>query len=137
MDRPSVRRWPVAIVASAVVAWAGMFVHNIADVPGQTLASPETGLPSLLTLVLTLLWFVRPIRRGATWALLVWAWISLVGGAMSVLPLEILPFRPVQTLEHYGFHAVYAATQVPLIVVTTLWLRDERRARSGAAEEAA
>lgn len=117
----------MAVVASAVVAWFGMVLHDVADLPGQDLLSVETFPPTLITFVLVAHWFVRPIRRAITWALLVWAWISLIGGVISVLPLGILPFEPTQTPVHYGFHALYAAMQVPLILVTSLWLRDERR----------
>lgn len=127
MDRLSVRRWPAAVVISAAVAWFGMYLHNVADLPGQDLLSVETFLPTLITFVLVVLWFVRPIRRAVTWALLVWAWISLIGGVISVLPLGILPFEPAQTPMHYFFHALYAVMQVPLLVVTSLWLRDTRR----------
>ncbi|WP_448811060.1 hypothetical protein [Agromyces bauzanensis] len=127
MDRPSVRRWAVAVIVSGAVAWFGMYMHNIADLPGQDLLSVETSLPTLITFVLVVLWFVRAIRRAVTWALLVWAWISLIGGIISVLPLGILPFEPAQTPMHYAFHTLYAATQVPLIVVTSRWLRDARR----------
>ncbi|MEV1131698.1 hypothetical protein [Agromyces sp. NPDC049794] len=127
MDRPAVRTWPAAVVASALVAWFGMVLHNVADLPGQDLLSVETFVPTLITFVLVVHWFVRPIRRAITWALLVWAWISLIGGVISVLPLGILPFEPAQTPMHYVFHALYAGMQVPLIVVTSLWLRDARR----------
>ena len=41
-----------------------------------------------------------------------------VGGTLSVLPLPVLPFEPEQTLRHYSFHLLYAATQVPLLVVS-------------------
>ncbi|GAA4381549.1 hypothetical protein GCM10023152_30790 [Agromyces bauzanensis] len=117
----------MAVVVSAAVAWLGLFVHNLADLPGQDLLSVETLVPTLVTAVLVAHWFVRPIRRAVTWGLLVWAWLSLIGGVISVLPLDILPYEPAQTPVHYGFHALYAATQVPLIVVTSLWLRDTRR----------
>jgi len=70
-------------------------------------------------------WAVRPLRRSATVGLLVWGWLNLVGGALSVLPLPFLPFRPEQTLHHYAFHVVYAVLQIPLLVVTT---RDLKKA---------
>jgi len=35
---------------------------------------------------------------------------------LSVLPLPVLPFTPEQSLRHYSFHVLYAATQVPLLV---------------------
>jgi hypothetical protein len=35
----------------------------------------------------------------------------------SVLPWPFLPFVPEQTLQHYVAHVLYAAYQVPLLVV--------------------
>jgi hypothetical protein len=49
--------------------------------------------------------------------LLGWAMLNLLGRTLSVLPLPVLPFEPDQTLRHYSFHLLYAATQVPLLVV--------------------
>jgi hypothetical protein len=63
-------------------------------------------------------------RRAAVALLLGWAVLNLVvGGVLSVLPLPVLPFAPEQTLRHYSFHALYAATQVPLIIQTCRELR--------------
>jgi hypothetical protein len=41
--------WPESwwVVAATALAWLGFFIHNIADLPGQSLFSPETGLPTL------------------------------------------------------------------------------------------
>jgi len=44
--------------------------------------------------------------------------MNLVGGALSVLPLPVLPFEPEQTLRHYSFHLLYAAAQIPLLVLS-------------------
>ena len=41
-----------SVVAAAVIAWLGLLVHNVADLPDQTLLSPETLWPSLVTAVL-------------------------------------------------------------------------------------
>lgn len=112
------------IVLAAMLSWLGLYIHNLNDLPHQTPLSPESGLPGLVTLVLLAGWAVRPLRPAATVALLVWGWLNLVGGALSVLPLPFLPFRPEQTVHHYAFHVVYAALQIPLLVVAT---RDLRR----------
>jgi hypothetical protein len=115
--------WDVGVAAATVLGWAGFFVHNVADLPGRTITSAESSLPTIVWLVGLAVWVVAPSTRTAgAWMLLVWAVINLVGGALSVLPLPILPFEPEQTVEHYAFHGLYAATQIPLIVMTAVSL---------------
>lgn len=109
-DRPSV-------VAAAVIAWLGLLVHNVADLPDQTLLSPETLWPSLVTAALIALYATGRVRLAGI-GLFGWALLNLVGGTLSVLPLPVLPFEPEQTLRHYTFHLVYAATQVPLLMMS-------------------
>lgn len=108
-------KWP--IYAAAAISWLGFLVHNVADLPGQTLISPETLWPSLITAALLGV-YSAGLRRVAGIGLAIWATLNLVGGALSVLPLPILPFEPEQTLRHYSFHLLYAATQIPLLVVS-------------------
>ena len=106
---------------SAILGWVGLFLHNLADLPDQTIVSPESLIPLLVTSVLVAVWFTawRPV---AAWALLGWGVLNLVGAILTVLPLGILPFDPQQTLFHYSFHATYAIAQVPLILTTAIWL---------------
>lgn len=121
----------VILVLLTLLSWLGFFVHNIADLPGQTLLSPESLVPTIVFAVLVLAWFT-PARRVAAWALLIWALLHLVGGAvLSVLPLPILPFAPEQSRWHYAFHALYGLLQLPLIVALIAWLR---RWRSGSTQ---
>lgn len=113
-----VRTFPggLPVGGAAVIAWLGFLVHNVADLPDQTLLSPETSLaepghrntgrPRM-----------RPGRYVAGTGLLTWAVLNIAGGALSVLPLPVLPFTPEQSLRHYSFHVLYAATQVPLLVI--------------------
>ena len=108
--------WPV--YAAAAISWLGFLVHNVADLPGQTLLSPETLGPTVVTAVLVVAYAVG-WRRVAVVGLLVWATVNLMGGALSVLPLPVLPFEPEQTLRHYSFHVLYAVTQIPLLVVSS------------------
>lgn len=122
------------VAASAILGWAGLFIHNVADLPGQTILSAESLIPLLITGVLVALWFT-PLRRGAAWALLAWALLNLVGAIVTVLPLTILPFDPDQSPTHYAFHLVYGLTQLPVIITTAIWL-SRRRARRGAGEKA-
>lgn len=110
------------VVAAVALAWLGFYVHNIADLPGQSFGSAETGLPTLVYLVLFLVWWRTPASRVALWLLLGWALLNLVGGGLSVVPLPLLPFVPEQSMRHYLFHAVYGAAQLPLIGVTWAWL---------------
>ncbi|WP_432947759.1 hypothetical protein ACQPXM_11800 [Kribbella sp. CA-253562] len=103
--------------AFAAIAWLGFVVHNVADLPGQTLISSETLWPTAVTAVLLLLYAFGP-RRAATIGILAWAALHFMGGIVSVLPLPFLPFEPDQTLRHYSFHVLYALTQVPLVAVS-------------------
>lgn len=105
------------MVAAAVIAWLGLLVHNVADLPNQTLLSPETLWPSLVTAALLAVYATGPAHLAGI-GLFGWALLNLVGGTLSVLPLAVLPFEPEQTLRHYSFHLLYAATQVPLLVVS-------------------
>jgi hypothetical protein len=109
-------RGTVRVVAAATVSILGLYVHNVADLPGQTVLSPETALPGAVMLVGLLVYFVAAGHVGA-WLLLVWGWLQLIGGAASVLPLPFLPFSPEQSPRHYAFHVLYGVAQVPLIIV--------------------
>lgn len=123
--------WVVVVVAATAIAWSGYFVHNVAELPGQTILSAESLFPTLVWIAALILWLVPATRTLGTWILLSWAVINLVVGAISVLPLPFLPFAPEQTVEHYAFHGFYAATQLPLIGVTAVWLGRRARALSG------
>jgi hypothetical protein len=107
-------RWIALVLGTTVVAWSGFILHNVADLPGQTLVSPESLYPTIVTVALLVLWLVPATRTAATWALLAWSVLHLVGGGiLSVLPIGLFPFDPEQSVRHYAFHGVYAATQVP------------------------
>jgi hypothetical protein len=123
----------VVVAATAVLAWVGLWVHNAADLPGQTPLSPESSGPGLITLVLVVLWFLPGSRRLAGWLLLSWALLNLIGGAiLSVLPLPILPFAPEQSVRHYLFHLLYGLCQVPLIAALVVDLRPLHAGRRSA-----
>lgn len=121
------------VPVSAILGWVGLFVHNLADLPGQSILSAESLIPLLITGTLVALWFT-PLRLGAAWALLAWGLLNLVGAIVTVLPLTILPFDPDQSPTHYAFHLVYGLTQLPLIVTTAIWRR-RRRTRRGVGEK--
>lgn len=105
------------MVAAAVIAWLGLVVHNVADLPDQTLLSSETLGPALITAgLLGAYWKVQ--ERVAGIALFGWALLNLTGGAVSVIPLPLLPFDPEQTPRHYSFHLLYAVTQIPLLATS-------------------
>lgn len=117
----------LAIPAAALIGWAGMFVHNLAELPGQSLLSLESLIPLIVTVMLVAGWFT-PSRSGVTIALLFWGLLHLLGGGvLSVLPLPFLPFAPEQSVSHYLLHAVYALAQLPLVLSTVGWLRSHRR----------
>lgn len=124
------------VVAATALAWTGFLVHNLADLPGQSILSPESLFPTLVWMLALALWIVPATRTAGACMLLTWAVINLVGGAISVLPLPVLPFEPEQTLAHYAFHGLYAATQLPLIVTSAAWLNRRDRGRSDVAHSA-
>lgn len=118
------------LVAAVALAWAGLVIHNVADLPDQTLVSPESFVPTLVWLLTLGLCLAPTTRRAGLWALLGWAVVNLVGGALSVLPLPMLPFAPEQTARHYAFHTVYAATQIPVILLAAVGIRSFSRTDS-------
>lgn len=116
------------VIGATALAWTGFLVHNIADLPGQTIVSPESLIPTAVTLAVLALWLVPATRGAGAWPLLAWAALNLVGGLLSVLPLPTLPFTPAQTVTHYAFHGLYALAQIPLVCVCIWWLRTASRA---------
>lgn len=107
---------PMAVVVgAAALAWTGFYVHNIADLPGQSLRSPETLYPTVVTIGCLAVLLIPATRTAGAWLMLGWTALNLLGGALSVLPLPILPFAPEQSLRHYSFHALYGLSQLPLI----------------------
>jgi hypothetical protein len=129
MSRPSGRWiWVMSIVVA--VAWLGLYVHNIAELPGQSLISPESFGPLIFSATLFAIWFWW--RRIGAWLLLVWAAVNVLGAILTVLPLPILPFEPEQSVSHYLFHVLYGATQLPLIWAAIASLRATGSRESGA-----
>ncbi|MFC8302665.1 hypothetical protein ACFUCV_03170 [Specibacter sp. NPDC057265] len=118
-------RW---LPAWAMVSWAGLFIHNLADLPAHTISSSESLLPLLITVALVVAWFT-PCRGAATAMMLAWALLNFAGAIVTVLPLAALPFSPEQSVLHYAFHLLYGLTQLPLIIAALLWLRHRRQGR--------
>jgi hypothetical protein len=104
------------IVAAAFLAWAGMVVHNLADLPISPLG-PENMLPGFVWLVLLLVWFLRPSAGWPAILLLAWGSINATGAVLTVLPLPFLPFAPEQSIRHYPFHGLYLLTQAPFLLI--------------------
>lgn len=120
-------RW---VPVLAILSWAGLFVHNVADLPGHTILHPESLFPLLAIGVLIALWFT-PVQPVAAWGLLSWGILNLVGAITTVLPLAILPFEPEQTPAHYAFHLLYGISQMPVIVATAMLIRRGRNRARG------
>ena len=109
---------PVRLVAAlTVVSWFGMIVHDRISLPELSLWAPEVVLPTLVSVALFAVWWAWPGRLPFG-LLLGWTVLHFaLGGLLSVLPWPFLPFVPEQTLQHYVAHVLYAAGQVPLLVV--------------------
>lgn len=119
------------VAMSAALAWLGMFIHNMVDLPSLTPLSPENTIPALITVLLLIGLLLLPAKRAMLALLLGWGVLHLVGGALSVLPLSFLPFEPAQTVLHYTMHSVYALAQLPLIGVLIGQLRVPQGAYHG------
>lgn len=107
---------PLTTAALVTLSWLGMIIHNRAEFPGMPFARPEYVFPTLVSVGLYLLWYLRREERIWSGCLLGWAGIHLVIGAwLSVMPLPIWPFVPEGSLGHYLSHVIYGAVQIPLI----------------------
>lgn len=129
----SATRLSIAIGAAAVlVAWAGMAIHDVYELPTLIPADPQFTIPSAIYVVAGAAWALR--SSAATRALFGgWVVLNLIGGGiLSVLPLPLLPWVPEQSLAHYAVHVVYAAAQLP-----ALWLLARPSGRSAVKESAA
>jgi multisubunit Na+/H+ antiporter MnhB subunit len=105
------------VAAAVVLGWLGLFLHNRVEFPDLALWRPEYSVATVTWLVLYLAWLLRPVEAWPRTLLVGWGILCLAGAILTVLPLPILPFRPEQSLRHYAVHAVYAATQVPVLLL--------------------
>jgi hypothetical protein len=131
------RRPPSAavLVLASVIAAAGMVAHNVFEFGPAFLLNPETVLPLGIFGSLAALAWAKPANAIVHVLLLAWAVLNLVGGGiLSVLPLELVPFRPEQSIGHYAIHVVYGVAQLPLIVVAARGLTGGRRPAAVEAE---
>lgn len=98
-----------------LVSGLGHLVHNVEEFGIGLALVGQSVIPAVVTV---LLWLraAHPTRRYLGWTL-AWALIVIVGGGGSVFPFGFLPFVPAQTASHYAAHLVYAALQVPLVLV--------------------
>ena len=109
---------PWIVAAGVVLAWLGLVIHNIKEFPLMAFTRPEYIFPSFAWLVLFLAWLLFSNHPSTVRLLLGWSAISLAGAIVTVLPLPFLPFRPEQSVGHYGVHVLYAATQLPVLWLT-------------------
>jgi len=86
-----------------------LHVHNLASLPGQTLLSPETLYPTLVTVAFVVAWLIRPGRVTAG-LLFGWALLHLVGAVLTVLPL---PFLPSRQSSRSGTTRIMSSTRSP------------------------
>lgn len=117
------------LVFTAVLAWLGLWFHDARELPGFGL-TPDSVLMGLIAAALVVVAWRAEKARGPYLALAGYGALMLFGGALSVLPLPILPFVPPQTLSHYFNHATYAAAQVPLILLSLSRFRSAHAAHA-------
>lgn len=112
---------PTGVILALVVAWLGLWVHELYRVPSMFGLTPDASLPLFaIAIALLIWWLLATNKRTPSIALLVYALINGIGGFLSVLPLPFLPFVPEQEVAHYLIHAIYALCQIPLIIVASV-----------------
>jgi hypothetical protein len=113
----------VAMAAALTLSALSMLAHNLYELPLSPLDVQNAG-PVGFAVILGGAYALRPDSRIVAAAALGWGVLNLVvGGIVTVLPLPILPFSPEQSITHYAAHLVYAAGQLPLIVLAVQALR--------------
>ena len=103
------------LVVFTAVSWLGLWVHELFRVPSLVGFTPDGDIFMLLIASGLAYWWYRTRAFAAALALVVYGLVNLVGGAISVLPFDLVPFKPEQTTLHYSVHVVYAVCQLPLI----------------------
>ena len=122
-----------AMTGAIAASWLGEVVHNALSLPATVLLGPETLGPGAVSVLLAAAYARRPRSRIVQAVLLAWSLLNLVvGGVLSVLPIELFPFVPDQSVRHYAAHALYALTQVPLVWCSIRALRAGRKRRGTA-----
>ena len=122
-----------AVFAASAIAAGGYVAHNVLEFGPAFLVDPQTLIPLGIFAGLAILAAREMAGRGTWLALLAWSAFNLVaGGILSVLPIGLFPFQPDQSLQHYGVHALYALTGVPLVVVAWYGTQASRTRSTGA-----
>jgi len=111
VERPRIDR----LVAATFISWVGLWIHEIYRVPVLLGFTPDGDLFMFPVAAGLAYWWYRTRATPAAASLLVYAAINLVGGLLSVMPLDWPPFKPEQNAGHYAVHAVYAVCQLPLL----------------------
>ena len=115
------------MTGAIAASWLGEVVHNALSLSAAVLLGPETLGPGAVSVLLAVAYARRPRSRIVQALLLAWGLLNLViGGVLSVLPIELFPFVPDQSVRHYAARALYALTQVPLVWCSIRALRAGR-----------
>ena len=117
-------RITVLLALATLFSWLGEAIHNAVELPGLTILSLETSIPGIVAALFFGAYLFSPFTRLSLGLLLGWGLLNLVGGGIiSVLPLNVLPFAPPQTVMHYLLHVFYGVAEIPLILITARLLR--------------
>lgn len=113
----------MTLTVAMVLSWGGMLAHNMYELPIAVLDVENTG-PLVVAAGLVVAYASRPHARAVHLVLLGWGLLNfLIGGVLTVLPLQALPFEPEQSASHYLVHFVYALGQLPLILLAVRMVR--------------
>ena len=113
----------VAMAAALALSAVSMLAHDLYELPLSPV-DPQNAGPIAVAAILGVAYALRPDSKIVAAAALGWGVLNLaIGAIVTVLPLPILPFEPEQSVTHYAVHLVYAAGQVPLVILASRALR--------------
>lgn len=104
------------IAAGLAVSWLGLWAHEVHRAPYRAGLTLDGSLPMLAVLCGVLaLGRAFPARCYLFVGAAALGVLHMLGAALTVLPLRVLPFVPEQTPGHYLAHVIYATAQLPLL----------------------
>jgi hypothetical protein len=124
MNPVTIDRQLRSVAPALTTAWLGLFFHDLWEF-GRPAIENSVAMGVIAVLLFTLWRRLEEHRRAIAILMLVYATISLIGALTSVLPLELWPFEPEQSLKHYVSHVIWALAGLPLIWDMITFLRKD------------
>ena len=110
------------LAGAAVLSLGGMVAHSARALGTDALLGIDTLGPTAVFATIAALWCTRR-REFAARMLWRWVWLHLIVGAFITMFLDL-------SATHIGWHALYGALQIPLILALRARRREASRSRS-------